>query len=72
MNTDNAPFPAAPVRAPDPILGELWEAKRQINQEAGYRIDVLVRMAHEAAEQVRQRWHESETEFSNPSPRDTR
>jgi len=36
-------------KAPDPILAELWETKRQINAEAGYRIDELVRMAHEAA-----------------------
>lgn len=41
-----------PTRAPDPILAELWEVKRQINTEAGYRVDVLARMAHEAAERV--------------------
>jgi hypothetical protein len=41
-------------RAPDPILAELWEAKRQINEEAGYRIEELARMAHEASERVRQ------------------
>lgn len=30
-------------RAPDPILAELWEVKRQLNAEAGYRVDVLAR-----------------------------
>lgn len=44
--------PPPPVRAPDPILAELWEIKRQLNAEAGYDIDVLARMAHEATEQV--------------------
>jgi len=33
----------------DPILSELWEAKKQINQEAGYQIRKLVEMAHAAA-----------------------
>ncbi len=42
--------PTIPVRAPDPILAELWEVKRQLNAEAGYDVDVLARMAHEAAE----------------------
>ena len=55
MNAEQAPKPAEPlIRAPDPILAELWEVKRQINQEAGYRIDELVRMAHEAALRVQQ------------------
>jgi DNA (cytosine-5)-methyltransferase 1 len=50
MNAEQTSKPAeSPIRAPDPILAELWEVKRQINQEAGYRIDELVRMAHEAA-----------------------
>ncbi|MFA7238790.1 MAG: hypothetical protein WC091_01655 [Sulfuricellaceae bacterium] len=40
------------VRAPDPILAELWEIKRQPNAEAGYNIDVLARMAHEATERI--------------------
>ena len=39
---------AMPARAPDPILAELWEIKRQLNEEADYDIDVLARMAHEA------------------------
>ena len=38
-----------PRRAPDPILAELWEVKRQINAESGYEIARLVEMAHEAA-----------------------
>lgn len=41
-----------PACAPDPILAELWEVKRQLNAEAGYDVDVLARMAHEATEQV--------------------
>jgi hypothetical protein len=45
-------LPTAPARAPDPILAELWEVKRQLNAEAGYDVDVLARMAHEAAERV--------------------
>lgn len=44
--------PIMPARAPDPILAELWEIKRQLNAEAGYDIDVLARMAHEATERV--------------------
>lgn len=40
---------AMPARAPDPILAELWEVKRQLNAEADYDVDVLARMAHEAA-----------------------
>ncbi len=57
MNAEKAPKPAEPtIRAPDPILAELWEVKRQINQEAGYNIDELSRMAHEAALRIRQQW----------------
>jgi hypothetical protein len=41
-----------PKRAPDPILAELWEIKRQINAEGGYDIEVLTRMAREAAERI--------------------
>ncbi len=36
-------------RIPDPIIDELWKIKQEINKEANYQIDVLVRMAHEAA-----------------------
>ncbi len=45
-----------PIRAPEPILAELWEVKRQINKEAGYNIEELARMAHEAALRIRQQW----------------
>ncbi len=38
-----------PNRNIDPILAELWEAKRQINQDSGYQIRKLVEMAHAAA-----------------------
>lgn len=41
------------VRAPDPILAELWEVKREINKAADYRIDTLVDMANKAAEEVK-------------------
>ena len=41
---------------PDPILAELWEIKRQINQEAGYRLEELTRMARTSAEKIRQQW----------------
>jgi hypothetical protein len=55
MNRNNDKKPAEiPVRAPDPILAELWEVKRQINQESGYCIHELVRMAHEAAMRFKQ------------------
>lgn len=42
--------------APDPILAELWQVKREINMAADYRIDVLVEMANAAAERVRGQW----------------
>ncbi|NEV64909.1 hypothetical protein [Thiorhodococcus minor] len=48
-----------PMRAPDPILAELWEVKRQLNEAAGYRVAERARMAHEATLQVEARWHES-------------
>lgn len=53
--TEETTVPRAPIPdcAPDPILAELWEIKRQINAEAGYRVDVLARMAHEASERVK-------------------
>lgn len=41
------------TRAPDPILEGLWEVKRQINQEAGYRLEELARMARETANRIR-------------------
>ncbi|MFZ4792279.1 MAG: hypothetical protein ACOYMW_15555 [Candidatus Competibacteraceae bacterium] len=43
-------------RKPDPILAELWEIKRQINQEAGYRLEELTRMARASAEKIQQQW----------------
>ena len=42
--------------APDPILAELWQVKREINRAADYRIDILIDMANEAAAQVRGQW----------------
>ena len=47
------PNPSISSRAPDPILAELWEVKRQINQEAGYRLKELTRMARESANHIR-------------------
>lgn len=46
MNDNN---PNAPRHTLDPILADLWETKRQINQEAGYQIPKLVEMARAAA-----------------------
>ncbi|HYN77428.1 MAG TPA: hypothetical protein VES73_06525 [Lamprocystis sp. (in: g-proteobacteria)] len=44
--------------APDDILAELWEVKREINRAADYRVDTLVQMAHETAERIRQQWRQ--------------
>jgi len=59
MIPDNAneAKPIAPC-APDAILAELWEVKREINRAADYRIDALVRMAHESAERTRELWRQ--------------
>ena len=46
---------------PDPILAELWEVKRQINAEAGYRLEELTRMARESAEKIRHQWQQGLT-----------
>ena len=46
--------------APDPILAELWQVKREINKAAEYRIDTLVDMANEAADRVRMQWQSKE------------
>ncbi|WP_040851343.1 hypothetical protein [Thiorhodospira sibirica] len=54
-----------PMSAPDPILAELWEVKRQLNEAAGYRVAERARMAHEAALQIEARWHD-ESNTSNP------
>lgn len=59
MIPDETNQPALPSPgAPDSILAELWEVKREINRAADYRIDTLVQMAHEAAECIRQQWKE--------------
>ena len=50
------PDPTRSLRTPDPILAELWEIKRQINAEAGYRLEELTRMARESAEKIRNQW----------------
>ena len=50
------PNPPTSLRTPDPILAELWEVKRQINAEAGYRLEELTRMARESAEKIRHQW----------------
>ncbi|MGL6351211.1 MAG: hypothetical protein ACRC2U_15480 [Aeromonas sp.] len=42
-------LPAKKPKAPDAILVELWEHKRQINREANYDIDTLVRTARKQA-----------------------
>lgn len=49
-------------RAPDAILAELWEVKREINRSANYDIDTLVQMAHESSERIRQQWRQGEKE----------
>lgn len=57
MKTPKTPLPKqANACLPDPILAELWEAKRQINEEAGYDIGKLARMAKDASEEIRKKW----------------
>ena len=51
----HAHFPAF-ARTPDPIMAELWEVKRQINEEAGYRLEELARMAKQSADKIRSQW----------------
>ena len=58
-NETRGPQPLTPG-APDAILAELWEVKREINRTANYRIDALVRMAHESAERARQQWRQDD------------
>lgn len=53
-------------QAPDPILAELWEVKREINKAADYRIDALVDMANEAAERVREQWRQQSDTADHP------
>ena len=54
MATDTMP-PESGIfhKAPDPILAELWEVKRQINEEAGYQVEVVARSTHETTELIR-------------------
>jgi hypothetical protein len=52
------PHPSTLLRIPDPILAELWDVKRQINQEAGYRLEELTRMARASAEKIRHQWNQ--------------
>ena len=52
------PDPTRSLRTPDPILAELWEVKRKINTEAGYRLEELTRMARESAEKIRLQWRQ--------------
>lgn len=47
------------ARPPDLIMAELWEIKRQLNQEAGYRLEELTRMAKESADQIRNQWDQT-------------
>ena len=54
-NEDN-PSPLTTPGAPDAILAELWDVKREINRSANYDIDTLVQMAHESSERIRQQW----------------
>jgi hypothetical protein len=59
MATDIKPMESGVFRkAPDPILAELWEIKRQINEEAGYQVEVVAQRAHEAAILIRQQMAE--------------
>lgn len=59
MIPDETNGPQLPIpRAPDAVLAELWEVKREINRAADYRIDVLVQMAHESAERIREQWRQ--------------
>ena len=55
------PDPMRSLRTPDPILAELWEVKRQINTEAGYRLEELTRMARASAEKIRHQWQQELT-----------
>ena len=57
------------VEAPDPILAELWDVKREINKAADYRIDTLVDMANKAAEQVKAQWRQQAHPADAPNAR---
>ena len=56
-------------KAPDPILADLWEVKREINKAADYRIDTLVDMANKAAEQVKAQWRQQAQPADAPKVR---
>lgn len=56
------------LRTPDPILAELWEVKRQINAEAGYRLEELTRMARESAEKIRRQWDRDRSSRATKDP----
>lgn len=47
--------PPTGMRAPDPILAELWEIKRQLNAESGYDVRRRSMDAHKAAEAIRRK-----------------
>lgn len=47
-------------RAPDPILAELWDVKRQINEHAEFRLEEMARMAETSAAEIRRRWRQNE------------
>lgn len=55
-------------KAPDPILADLWEVKRQINAEAGHQVEVVARSAHEAAELIRLQLAERAQREAAPIP----
>lgn len=52
--------PSIATRNPDPVIAELWEVKRQINAEAGYRLEELTRMAKESADKIRHQWEQTD------------
>ena len=62
------PDPTRPLRTSDPILAELWEIKRQINAEAGYRLEELTRMARESAEKIRRQWDRDRSSRATKDP----
>ena len=55
-----SPNPSIATCHPDLIMAELWEVKRQINAEAGYRLEELTRMAKESADKIRHQWEQTD------------
>jgi hypothetical protein len=53
LNSDPTPIAAAPRRAPDSIMAELWAVKARMNAEAGYDVDRLLANVHRMAQQSR-------------------